>query len=361
LRGHFRVLFLYDVAEAIRLDALRSILEPGGVEPPPNPIPPIPHYLRFERPPVVELVEPMVLATGERLGVSAKYYDYGVVSIELELPFACSDWDALVLQSSRWVGAAELENRANELLPIALDRVGPALIKRYRTWLKEDYFIVHLLEVAEGDGKTLAAGGLLSSQAREIAQLVRGESLPLSEAERQEVLQSSISYSRNDLLVVGWTGALVYGSTEGAAITIQMLEYANTQLLEFRYYDSLLTQLLDDVYRSLERKGGVLAAWRLSREAARLNTIRLDVMELTEKVDNAIKFLSDMFYARLYGLAAAKVGVPDYRRLVDQKLRTAGELYRFMVDQFNQTRSFVLELAVVIILIVDLFFLFRGK
>src|SRR5258708_14102665 len=28
-------------------------------------------------------------------------------------------------------------------------------------------------------------------------------------------------------------------------------------------------------------------------EAARLNTIRLDVMELTEKVDNAIKFLSE--------------------------------------------------------------------
>ncbi len=119
--------------------------------------------------------------------------------------------------------------------------------------------------------------------------------------------------------------------------------------------------MLDGVYRSLERKGGVIDAWRQSREAARLNTIRLDVMELTEKVDNAIKFLSDMFYARLYNLAAAKVGVPDYRALVDQKLRTAGELYRFMVDQFNQTRSFVLELAVVIILIIEFFFLFRGK
>ena len=144
-------------------------------------------------------------------------------------------------------------------------------------------------------------------------------------------------------------------------MTIQMLEYANTQLLEFRYYDSLLTELLAGVYRSLEHKGGVLAAWRLSREAASLNTIRLDVMELTEKVDTALKFLSDMFYARLYGLAAAKVGVPDYRRLVDQKLRTAGELYRFMVDQFNQTRSFVLELSVVIILIIEIVFLFRGK
>jgi len=208
-------------------------LEPGGVEPPPNPAHPIPHYLRFERPPVVEPAEPMVLGTGEHIGVTTKYYDYGVVSIELELPFECSDWDSLVLQSSRWIGAAELENRANELLRIALVRASLALIKPYKTWLKEDYFIVHLLEIVEEDGKTLAAGELLASQAREIAQLVRGESVPLSEAERQEVLQSSISYSRVDLLVVGWTGALVYGSTEGAAITIQMLEYANTQFWNF--------------------------------------------------------------------------------------------------------------------------------
>jgi hypothetical protein len=32
-----------------------------------------------------------------------------------------------------------------------------------------------------------------------------------------------------------------------------------------------------------------------------------------------------------------------------------------MVDQFNQTRSFVLELSVVIILIIEIIFLFRGK
>jgi len=104
-------------------------------------------------------------------------------------------------------------------------------------------------------------------------------------------------------------------------MTIQILEYANTQLLEFRHYDSLLTQLLDGVYRSLERK---TTAWRLSREAARLNTIRLDVMELTEKVDNAIKFLSDMFYARAYRIAASRVGVPDCARVRDARLARAG-------------------------------------
>src|SRR5258708_38549831 len=140
----------------------------------------------------------------------------------------------------------------------------PGLVGALKVWCGEDDFFVHLPEIASPDGTTLSAGDLLSSRAREIAQLVRGESVPLSDAERQEVLQSSISYSRNDLLVVGWTGALVYGHSEVAEMTIQMLEYANTQLLEFRHYDGLLTQLLDGVYRSLEPKTRLPSAWRLS-------------------------------------------------------------------------------------------------
>jgi uncharacterized Rmd1/YagE family protein len=53
--------------------------------------------------------------------------------------------------------------------------------------------------------------------------------------------------------------------------------------------------------------------------------------------------------------------VPDYKDLVTQKLQTAEDLYRFMVDQFNQSRAFVLELMVVIILVIELAFLFGGK
>jgi len=60
-------------------------------------------------------------------------------------------------------------------------------------------------------------------------------------------------------------------------------------------------------------------------------------------------------------LQAARIGVPDYRRLVDEKLNSAGELYQFMVDRFHQGRAFVLELLVVIILVIELVFLFRGK
>ncbi len=158
----------------------------------------------------------------------------------------------------------------------------------------------------------------------------------------------------------GRNAAFLYDSEIGAETAIQLLEYANSQLLEFRHYDELLTRELEGVYASLDKGTGMLARWRMARDARKLHTVFLDVTELTEHADNAIKFLSDMFSARLYKLAAAKVGVPDYKDLVNQKLQTAEELYRFMVDQFNQSRAFALELMVVIILIIELLFLFRG-
>ena len=121
-------------------------------------------------------------------------------------------------------------------------------------------------------------------------------------------------------------------------------------------------QQLEDVYDFLDAEArGLWSRWRTARAASKLHTVLLDVSELTERADNAIKFLSDMFSARLYKLAASKVGVPDYKDLVQQKLQTAEELYRFMVDEFNQSRAFVLEFMVVIILIIELVYFFRGK
>jgi hypothetical protein len=181
----------------------------------------------------------------------------------------------------------------------------------------------------------------------------------LADAERAEALQSSLSYYATDLLVVGWVAALVYDTPEGSIPAIQLLEYANTQLLEFRHYDDVLTRVLENVYKLVEHRGSFFRHWKMARQAGRLNAMRLDVTELTERTDNAIKFLSDMFYARAYRMAAARVGVTDYRTLVERKLRIAGELYEFMVNEFHQSRSFLLEIMVVAILVIELIHLFR--
>jgi hypothetical protein len=353
-------LVLYDVAEQIRLDAVQSL---AGTEPPrrePMFKHPAPDYVRFERAPVVEQLGLVSMSAGEQFEARIKYFEYGVVSLELRLDFEAS-WEDLVRLSARWIAEPEIERRTSDMVRGHLERVRAALVDPYDIWLNEDYYIIHVREALDEQGQPLPATALLAEHGRHIAQIVRGESSPLSQSEQNEALQAALSYHPCDLLVPGWVAALVYDTPEGAAPTIQLLEYANTQLLEFRHYDEVLNRVLNNVYRMLERGSGFLRRWKMAAEAERLNAMRLDVSELAERTDNAIKFLSDMFYARAYRVAASRVGVPDYRNLVDEKLRIAGELYQFMVNEFYQARAFVLEAMVVAILVIELIHLFAGR
>ncbi len=355
LRGSFWMLFLYDVAEGIQLDTLCNLI--GAAPAPLQPKHPTPEYVRFEHPPVVEHPEPVVIGTGEQFEAQVKYFDYGVISVALSFQFE-ADWNELVHLSNRWISASETEQLTKELLRSRLPRASQALFQPYSTQLSEEYYIIQIHDAVDDAGHPLQADDIIATSGDKIAQIVRGELMPLSESERNDVMKSSLSYYPHDLLVVGWVAALVYDTPSGAGTTIQLLEYANTQLLEFRHYDEVLTRVLERVYKTLEHSGS-LRRWKMAGEAERLNTLRLDIIELTERIDNAIKFLSDMFYARVYRMAAGRVGVTDYRNLVEEKLRTAGELYDFMMNEFHQARAFILEVIVVAILVIELIHLFR--
>jgi hypothetical protein len=359
-RGRFHIVLLYDVAESIDLAMVRSLLGPRAEAVKPVFPRGTPQYVRFERPPIVEAGEPITLGTGEQVSSSIKYYGFAAVVVEVEAPFAC-EWSKLPAEAARRMDTSQVEPHAREMVRRHLERIAPAVARPTREWLEEEFFVIELSCVDGEAGRPVNAAELVEAHRGEIAQLVRGESTPLASRLSEEVLQSGLSYYPTDLVVVGSSAGLVCDRPEDAAATMQVLEYARMQLLEFRYYDAVMTQVLSDVYAALERKRNVLLSrWTLSHNAKRLNTIRLDVMELTERIDNAIKFVSEVYYARVYELAAKRMGVTEYRNLVEAKLRTAGELYDFMMDQFNEARSFVLEVAIVMLFVVDIILLLTG-
>ena len=354
LSGSAVALILYDVGEEINLDRLRQASGARPVEGVSKH--PTPEYVGFRRAPVIQDTGEVQLSSGERLRTRMKFYDYGVVSLLFETPFA-GDWPQWIELASRWMASQEFERRAHELVKQQMERVGPAVEKAYQHWLWEDYFT---FQVAEAPG-TPGASELIARCGDKIAQIVRGETCALSEAEKGEVLQAQLSYYPRDVVVIGWLGSFVYDTPSGAQTTLELLEHSNAQLLEFRHYDELLTRELESGYKFLERSSSILRRLRLAREGARLQRVTIDVTELTERTENAVKFLSDMFSARLCNLASARVGVNDYKSLVEEKLRIAGNLYSFMLGEFHQARTFALELMVVVILIIELVFLFRGK
>ena len=90
---------------------------------------------------MVEYLDPVTLSTGERFLSRVKYFAYGVVSVELELPFE-SGWDELVRLSSRFILRRKSRSARSKLIRARLERVAAALVTPYSSWLNEDYYII---------------------------------------------------------------------------------------------------------------------------------------------------------------------------------------------------------------------------
>ncbi|PSH03020.1 MAG: hypothetical protein CXZ00_14355 [Acidobacteria bacterium] len=354
LQGSVLFFALFDVCEEIDLGELVRML---GLKPGVRSFKhSAPEYVRFQRAPVEDQFDVTGISGFPPMTGKIKYFDYGVVSLVFEAPFQ-GGWEDMVESASRWLASTEFELYAEKVARRKVAETSAALIHPYETWLSEDYLVFYV----ESQDNSPTASELRAQHGTDIARVVRGDPNTLSSQEYEEVLRDSISYYPNDLAIIGWNAAFIYDTKVGAETTIQLLEYANSQLLEFRHYDELLSKELVSVNDALRKRGGVFDKWRLGREASKLQAVAVEITELVEQADNSIKFLSDMFSARLYRLAASKVGVQDYKRLVNQKLHTAEALYDFLSRQFHEGRGFVLELMVVIILVIELIYLFRGK
>jgi hypothetical protein len=174
--------------------------------------------------------------------------------VQLEVTFE-SAWDALLAQASRWMDRADTEPEARAVVARHLQKIAPAVIKPREDWLQENYLVVDLHEIQGEGGAVLTADDLLSTHGEHIAQLIRGEQSRLSRTTTEHVLEARLSYYPSDLLVVGSSAALVYDRPDEAAWTIQILEYAKIQLLEFRYYDNFMTQCYPtSITRSTEKE-----------------------------------------------------------------------------------------------------------
>jgi hypothetical protein len=143
---------------------------------------------------------------------------------------------------------------------------------------------------------------------------------------------------------------------------MEILELANSQLLEFRYHDDLLDSELSRIYAELQRPRWAdrLAGRRHTRAAIHLHALFIDVNELTDRAENAVKFVGDLYSARLFGLVSARLGLDRWKHNVEEKLKTLDDIYRFAVEQTGMSQANLLELVIVLILVIELGLLLAG-
>ena len=127
-------------------------------------------------------------------------------------------------------------------------------------------------------------------------------------------------------------------------------------MLEFRYHDELLERQLTRIYAELQQPSFAdrWFGWRQRRAARQLQALLIDVNELTDHAENAVKFTGDVYAARLCTQLAARLQADAWKRDVQEKLKTLDEIYRTAVEQTSMAQANVLELAIVVIMVVEL-------
>jgi len=267
-------------------------------------------------------------------------------------------WQQLMSRSQQLVENAALERDAERICRIVLDRLRPALTVPRDQFLSEDYVVFAVNELDE----PVSAESLLERRGDEIAMLLRGERLALSAQERTNVLAHQISYLADDLVVPTWNAAFVYDTPAGSQAALEILEFANSQLLEYRHYDELLDDELGSIYKTLQRPRRI-DQWfgsRYTKAARQVHALFIDVNELTDRTENTIKFIGDLYAVRLFGLVAGRLGLDTWKADVESKLKTLDDIYRFAVEQTAMARGHFLELIVVVILVLELVLILMG-
>jgi hypothetical protein len=356
LSGQVVAFFLYDVAEGADLAQVRARLGSAGQTSRLAPRPAMPPYVRYQQPPVQVDAEALGVALPEGWQGRFKVFDYGVVSLLLSRPFA-GTWSDLLALAQRLV-SAPLDGPAEASCRAAVGQLRAALQQPRDTYLSEDYFVYAVTAGAEA----LPAERVVAEHGDAIARLLRDETEPLSAQERDEVLRHRLSYLATDLVVPSWNGAFVYDTEAGIAGALEILEYANSQLLQFRYYDQRLDAELNRIYARLQ-----VTRWyepwigrRYTAAARELHGVLIDVNELTDRTENALKLVGDVYAARLLGLVATRLGLGAWKDAVRDKLKTLDDIYRFAVDQTAMDRGELLEAAIVLILVFELVLFFMG-
>jgi hypothetical protein len=349
--------YLFDVAEQIDLTALRAAIGGGAINARLTTKSAAPSYLQYATPPVVVEGDALDIADVDGFKLRVKFFDYGVLSLALTRPFS-GEWEALLGLSQIYVENAELERRAETIARRIAERFAAVMTTGRAAFLTEDYLVVAVTRFAT----PTTADSLVAERSDDIARLVRGERHTLSRQERDEIMSNRLSYLADDLVVPTWNAAFVYDTEPGVQAALEIFEFANSQLLEFRYYDELLDVELGRIYSTLQKpqRFSYLAGRGYLAATQHLHALFIDVNEITDRTENALKMVGDVYSARLFHLTGARLGLASWKGSVKEKLETLDDIYRFAVEQIAIARGHLLELVVVLILVLELVLFFLG-
>jgi hypothetical protein len=342
--------FAFDIGDEIDLERARLILqaEPGQLARRRR----TPESIGYRPPPIRVELEPRGIDLPGTWTVQSPtraeltLFDFGAISLAVRFSVRTTPEELLELAGRLAEPTALTESARNLLMPW-LTRLSPSVTDFAVSAMTEEYVVFQLCEPGTA---------WLEGRTDWLAGLVRLESEPLSSLEIHEATRLRLSYTPNDLVVLDWAAAVIVD--QECVDTLQIIEFANVQLLEFRHIDDRLDDRLEAAYRLIRpgrKRTWLPERWRLHGDAVRqIRELEIEATSLFERVDNALKLIGDHYLARVFEATGTRFHLDGWQQSIRRKLETVGDVYDLLVQQAAAQRTEALEVTVVLLIALEI-------
>ncbi len=317
--------------------------------------------LEFKNPPLsIGLAGMEKEIKGERFhtDVVGKVYDFGVISIAYHIVLkkgtTTEDLERLAIAVDN---DPSFDALAIDYIRGLIENFSQAFMEPE---IKEDFYKDYTIFFIKGFDRRLTARELLERYSP--ARLLLCEDREVSPETKEETIKTRFSYYPEDLVILHLDNAFIV-EPSGSMDIPDLLEFANAQLLELYYYDTLLDTELDRIYTEMAgRRVSIFGLRRYERLARRITETFTELTEFTERINNALKVTEDVYYARIYHAAMRLLRGQEWENSIREKLQILTDSYRIVYEEISTKRGHLLELGIFLLIVLEIFlaFLFGG-
>ncbi len=287
--------------------------------------------------------------------VDATLFDFAAVSASLKVPFRLTP--AQLTRLAGWLAdPASLVLLTRSALTPLYQQLRPAISKpEWRADFTEEYLVFEF-----PPSESLSPETLVERHTPWLASLLALEPNALSAEELADAVRLRVSYSPADLFLADWAAAVLID--RACEETLQVIELSNLQLLEYRYIDNRLDDIIEVAYRQIQPS----SRWRFPLSMfhgplRQLGELKVDANEVFERTGNVLKLVGDQYLARAYRQLAERFHLPQWEESIHRKLEVIESVYKTLADQAATARGELLEVTVVILIVIEVVAALMGK
>jgi predicted GIY-YIG superfamily endonuclease len=192
-------------------------------------------------------------------------------------------------------------------------------------------------------GLEASPGTFVDENAAALARFIRSQREVFDQGQLDQILVSRIRYSRDELTVVDWEGAVVISPGGDFQSDIELLKIGNYQLLRYRLLDQTLEENLQTIRGDFRQDARRFRPGLTRGRIRRIIQHRLDMVLDFEHTEQNLLLIGDWYTAQLYHAIRDEFYLEEWKKAIKDKLDSLQDIIQTIQENFSLTWTGLLE------------------